>query len=237
MDQEVWYDEEEQPEESPLPKKGPSIIRWAASYNPQVLTTTTSSSYAPGAIGLEGFESTHQLLHSDTGLLGAFLRGVNSHLQVPVGDFSQTLESLSRNLHASGGSTNPHRPLSSRFWDFQPELSSLLSPQSLAPSGLGHGSWSLTPIDKHVRNAHRLASNGLKFLMEASAIAQTLIPPGDEHVVPPSEIRPMVGNLREALCATASTLGEMVHPALAQQRTATLKSSSMTDMDRFLQEP
>ena len=94
MDQEDWYDEEEQPEESPLPKKGPSIIRWAASYNPQVLTTTTSSSYAPGAIGLEGFESTHQLPHSDAGLSGAFLRGVNSHLQVPVGDFSQTLESL-----------------------------------------------------------------------------------------------------------------------------------------------
>ena len=222
---------------SPLRSRGHKSSVGASAFNPQVLTTATSSSYAPGAVGLEGYESSHQLLRCDPGLTGAFLRGINSHLRVPVGDLDTTLDALSHNLHASGGASNPHRPLSSRYWDIPPNLSPLLGPQALAPEGLGHGSWAVTPIDKQVRITHRLASNGLKYMLEASTIAQTVIPPGDEHVVPPSELRPMMGNLREALCATATTLGELVHPSLVQQRTATLKSSSMTDMERFLQEP
>ena len=58
MEQEDHYEEEERHEENSLPSSGPSVIRWAAAYNPQVLTAITSSSYAPGAVGLEGFEST-----------------------------------------------------------------------------------------------------------------------------------------------------------------------------------
>ena len=220
------------------PQSGPQILRWAATFNPQILTTTTSSSYAPGAVGLEGYESSHQLLRCDPGLTGAFVRGINSHLRVPVGDLDSTLEALSHNLHSSGGASSmPHRPLSSSYWDIPSNLSPLLGPQSLAPEGLGHGSWKVTPIDRQVKAAHRLASNGLKYMLEASTIAQTAIPPGDEHVIPPGDLRLMMGNLREALCATAATLGELVHPYLAQQRTATLKSSPVSDRERFLQEP
>ena len=47
--------EELSEDEDVLPTKGPMLVQWAASFNPKVLTSTSSSTYAPGAVGLEGF--------------------------------------------------------------------------------------------------------------------------------------------------------------------------------------
>ena len=225
-------------DDEPAPSHGPMLIQWAASFNPNVLATTTSSTYAPGGIGFEGLQSSQQLIIGDPGVSGAFLRGMNAHLQVPPGDFPQTLSYLSSNLHASSGAgSDPHKALPHRFWSLQPEVSSLFQADTLSPEGLGHGSWAVTPVDGQVRRAHKHATHGLKYLMEAAAICSIVIPRDDTHHVPPEELRPMLGNLREALCASAAAMGELLHPALVHQRTATLRSSNLPDMDRFLQEP
>ena len=55
------------------PACGPLIVRGTPTYIPGVLASTTSNTYAPGAFGLEGFESTHPWLVAIWGVYINFL--------------------------------------------------------------------------------------------------------------------------------------------------------------------
>ena len=122
------------PHEDPTPSiTGPSVVRWAAQYNPELISTTSTSSYAPGYSGFEGPKTIQNQIFADPGVSGAFLRGLNSHLQVPATGFPETLDLLATNLHAAtGSSADPHKPLPIRYWDFHPRLASLFKPDTLA---------------------------------------------------------------------------------------------------------
>ena len=217
------------------------VLGWAKQWLPDMVQS--SSSLTPGSFALQDSSWESYSLKGDMGVMGAFLKGLNTHRSIPysahlpneisVALRSSDLVSEKKTQHAT--SMRPIKP--KRFYFEDSDLASLLSKEALSLKNVvPHADWG-PPIPPLPTAPHlwKRSTDGLALLLEASALVDILAAQEGEAVDPVKNR--MFLNLRNSIISAASILGSFGHDSLMSRREQLLERYNLANKQSLLKEP
>ena len=215
------------------------VIQWALDFHKDMLHT--SSSVTPGSFSFQDHAVDFMKLRGDTGVIGAFLRGLNVHKSLPP---SACLpDQVISALGSASSSSSSHRPYSgfkpmkaSMFHFENQDLLSLLARDSASTSNIPvHQDWGGPSSSSSSSVQWSRASEGLALQLEAAALVDLLAKLEGDHM--DSRKSTILQSIRSLVVASASLFGTFGHDVLKERRESFLDRIKPPNKAVFMQEP